>query len=47
MSATLVERIDRLYRNRLSPRGREYTFREAASAVTGQVGTTFSPAYLW
>jgi len=31
----------------LSPRGREYTYREVAAAVTGQKGTTFSPAYLW
>ena len=31
----------------LSPRGREYTYREVAAAVTGQNGTTFSPAYLW
>ena len=29
------------------PRGREYTYREVAAAVTGQNGTTFSPAYLW
>ena len=47
MSATLPERIDRLFRNQLSPRGREYTYREVAAAVTGQNGTTFSPAYLW
>jgi len=47
MSATLAERIDRLFRNQLSPRGREYTYREVAAAVTGQNGTTFSPAYLW
>ena len=47
MSATLAERIDHLFRNQLSPRGREYTYREVAAAVTGQDGTTFSPAYLW
>ena len=47
MSATLAERIDHLFRNQLSPRGREYTYREVAAAVTGQNGTTFSPAYLW
>jgi transcriptional regulator with XRE-family HTH domain len=47
MSATLTERIDHLFRNQLSPRGREYTYREVAAAVTGQDGTTFSPAYLW
>jgi len=47
MSATLAERIDCLFRNQLSPRGREYTYREVAAAVTGQNGTTFSPAYLW
>ncbi|MDO8612832.1 MAG: XRE family transcriptional regulator [Dehalococcoidia bacterium] len=47
MSATLAERIDHLFRNQLSPRGREYTYREVAAAVTGRNGTTFSPAYLW
>ena len=47
MSATLAERIDHLFRNQPSPRGREYTYREVAAAVTGQNGTTFSPAYLW
>ena len=47
MSATLAERIDHLFRNQLSPRGREYTYREVAAAVSGQDGTTFSPAYLW
>jgi transcriptional regulator with XRE-family HTH domain len=47
MSATLSERIDHLFRTQLSARGREYTYREVAAAVTGQDGTTFSPAYLW
>ena len=47
MSATLAERIDHLIRTQLSPRGREYTYREVAAAVTGRNGTTFSPAYLW
>lgn len=47
MSATLAERIDHLFRTQPSPRGREYTYREVAAAVTGQDGTTFSPAYLW
>ena len=47
MSATLSERIDRLFRTQRSARGREYTYREVASAVTGQDGVTFSPAYLW
>ena len=47
MSATLAERIDHLFHTQLSPRGREYTYREVAAAVTGQNGTTFSPAYLW
>ena len=47
MSATLAERIDHLFRTQPSPRGREYTYREVASGVSGQDGTTFSPAYLW
>ena len=47
MSATLTERIDCLFRTHHSPRGREYTYREVAAAVSGQNGTTFSPAYLW
>jgi transcriptional regulator with XRE-family HTH domain len=47
MSATLAERIDHLFRTQLSPRGRQYTYREVAAAVTGQNGATFSPAYVW
>ena len=47
MSTTLAERIDCLFRTHRSPRGREYTYREVAAAVSGQNGITFSPAYLW
>jgi transcriptional regulator with XRE-family HTH domain len=47
MTGTLAERIDHLFRTQPSPRGREYTYREVAAAVSGQDGTTFSPAYLW
>src|SRR3990172_2697170 len=47
MSTTLSERIDHLFRTQLSPRGREYTYREVAAAVTGRNGTTCSPSYLW
>lgn len=47
MSATLAERIDYLFRTNRSPRGRQYTYREVAAAVTGQNGVTFSAAYLW
>ncbi len=47
MSATLVERMDHLFRNQLNRRGREYTYREVTADVTGQGGTTFSPAYPW
>jgi transcriptional regulator with XRE-family HTH domain len=47
MTGTLAERIDHLFRTQQSPRGREYTYREVAAAVSGQDGATFSPAYLW
>ena len=47
MSTTLGERIDHLFRTQLSPRGREYTYREVAAAVSGHDGVTFSPAYVW
>lgn len=47
MSSTLAERIDCLFRTQRSPRGREYTYREVAAAVSGQNGVKFSPAYLW
>lgn len=47
MIGILAERIDHLFRTQMSPRGREYTYREVAAAVSGQDGTTFSPAYLW
>jgi transcriptional regulator with XRE-family HTH domain len=47
MTNPLAERIDCLFRTHLSPRGREYTYREAASAMSGHDGITFSSAYLW
>lgn len=47
MTNPLAERIDCLFRTHLSPRGREYTYREAASAMSAHDGITFSSAYLW
>ena len=47
MTGTLAERIDCLFRTHHSPRGREYTYREVAEAISAQNGVTFSPAYLW
>lgn len=51
MSSTLAERIDHLFRTHLSPRGREYTYREVAAAMrhgtNGRRGETISAAYLW
>lgn len=47
MTSTLAERIDCLFRAHRSPRGREYTYRAVASAVSTQNGVKFSPAYLW
>jgi ESX-1-secreted protein regulator len=47
MTASLAERIDCLFRTHRSPRGREYTYREVANAVSGLDSVTFSPAYLW
>jgi transcriptional regulator with XRE-family HTH domain len=47
MSTTLSEKVDRLFRIYPSPRGREYTYREVAAAISQQDSVTFSPAYLW
>ncbi len=47
MTSTLAERIDCLFRTHRSPRGREYTYREVATAISSQNGVKFSPAYLW
>ncbi len=51
MSATLAERIDCLFRTHLSPRGREYSYREVAAAIRraadGREGETISAAYIW
>ena len=47
MTNPLAERIDCLFRTHLSPRGREFTYREAASAMSAHDGITFSSAYLW
>src|SRR3989442_226310 len=34
-------------RHHRSPRKREYTYREVASAVSAENGTTLSPSYVW
>jgi len=47
MSTTLSEKVDRLFRIYPSPRGREYTYREVAAAISQQDSVSFSPAYLW
>ncbi len=45
--STLAERIDCLFRSHAAPRSREYSYRNAASALSGQNGLAFSPTYLW
>jgi transcriptional regulator with XRE-family HTH domain len=47
MANPLAERIDCLFRAHRSPRGREFTYREAASAMSAHDGVSFSSAYLW
>ncbi len=47
MTNPLAERIDCLFRMHRSPRGREFTYREAASAMSAYDGISFSSAYLW
>jgi len=47
MSSTLAEKVDRLFRTNPSPRAKEYTYREVASAMSQQDSVTFSPAYVW
>jgi len=47
MSTTLAEKVDRLFRAKPSPRGKEFTYREVASGISQQDSATFSPAYVW
>ena len=47
MSTTLAEKVDRLFRAKPSPRGKEFTYREVASAISQQDSVTVSPAYVW
>jgi len=50
VSATLADRMDRLFRTHRSPRGREYSYREVAAAISrgdGREGETISAAYIW
>jgi transcriptional regulator with XRE-family HTH domain len=47
MSTTLAEKVDRLFRTKSSPRGKEFTYREVASAISQQDSVTVSPAYVW
>jgi transcriptional regulator with XRE-family HTH domain len=47
MGTTLAEKVDRLFRTKASPRGKEFTYREVASGISQQDSVTFSPAYVW
>ena len=50
MTSTLAERIDCLFRTHPGPRGREYSYREVAAAISrgdGRLGETISAAYIW
>ncbi|MPZ50992.1 MAG: XRE family transcriptional regulator [Dehalococcoidia bacterium] len=52
MSSSLAQRIDRLFRTHLSPKGREYSYREVAAAISRSEGgrrrgEAISAAYIW
>jgi hypothetical protein len=52
VSSSLAQRIDRLFRTFLSPKGREYSYREVAAAISkseesGRRGEAISAAYIW
>ena len=52
MSSSLAQRIDRLFRTYLSPKGREYSYREVATAIarsekSRRRGEAISAAYIW
>lgn len=44
---TLAQKLDRLFRTRLSPRGREYSYDEVATGIGGQGGPPISGNYIW
>jgi hypothetical protein len=52
VSGSLAQRIDRLFRTYRSPKGREYSYREVATAIaksekSSRRGETISAAYIW
>jgi transcriptional regulator with XRE-family HTH domain len=52
VTSSLAQRIDRLFRTNLSPKGREYSYREVATAIvkseeSRRRGEAISAAYIW
>ena len=52
MSESLAQRIDRLYRTHLSPKGKEYSYRQVAAAIARngagvEQGEAASATYIW
>ena len=46
-SITLAQKLDRLFRTRLSPRGKEYSYAEVAMRIGEQGGPPISGNYIW
>jgi len=52
VSESLAPRIDRLFRTHLSPKGKEYSYRQVAAAIArngagGEQGEAVSATYIW
>jgi hypothetical protein len=51
LSASLASKIDNLFRTKLNAKGREYSYRDVADAVSNRSGShrgeKISPAYVW
>jgi transcriptional regulator with XRE-family HTH domain len=51
VSASLAQRIDRLFKAHLSPKGKEYSYRQVAAAISrtggGLDGEGVSATYIW
>jgi transcriptional regulator with XRE-family HTH domain len=51
LGATLAERIDHMFRTHLNPKGREYSYRQVAAAVStgdhSRRGEQISATYVW
>lgn len=47
VTMSLADKLDRLFRTCLSPRGKEYSYEEVSRGVSQQDGPQISAAYIW